>query len=41
MKGTKLMPYVAFFNVVQILNTLGVLLETVDILEDPEFGKES
>lgn len=37
MKGTKLMPMCGFSNnVVQILNTLGVPFETVDILEDPE-----
>ena len=35
MKGTKLMPQCGFSNnVVQILNTLGVPFETVDILED-------
>lgn len=37
MKGNKLMPQCGFSNnVVQILNTLGVPFETVDILEDPE-----
>lgn len=37
MKGTKLMPQCGFSNnVVQILNTLGVPFETVDILEDSE-----
>ena len=37
MKGTKLMPQCGFSNnVVQILNTLGVPFETVDILEDQE-----
>lgn len=37
MKGTKLMPQCGFSNnVVQILNTLGVPFETVDILDDPE-----
>ncbi len=37
MKGTKLMPQCGFSNnVVQILNTLGVPFETVDILEDYE-----
>lgn len=37
MKGTKLMPQCGFSNnVVQILNTLGVPFETVDILEDNE-----
>lgn len=37
MKGTKLMPQCGFSNnVVQILNTLGVPFETVDILADPE-----
>lgn len=37
MKGSKLMPMCGFSNnVVQILNTLGVPFETVDILEDPE-----
>jgi monothiol glutaredoxin len=35
MKGTKLMPQCGFSNnVVQILNTLGVPFETIDILED-------
>lgn len=35
MKGTKLMPQCGFSNnVVQILNTLGVPYETVNILED-------
>jgi len=37
MKGTKLMPQCGFSNnVVQILNTLGVPFQTVDILEDYE-----
>ena len=37
MKVTKLMPQCGFSNnVVQILNTLGVPFETVDILEDYE-----
>jgi monothiol glutaredoxin len=37
MKGSKLMPQCGFSNnVVQILNTLGVPYETVDILEDSE-----
>ena len=37
MKGTKLMPQCGFSNnVVQILNTLGVPFETVDILSDQE-----
>lgn len=37
MKGTKLMPQCGFSNnVVQILNTLGVPYETVDVLADPE-----
>jgi monothiol glutaredoxin len=37
MKGTKLMPQCGFSNnVVQILNTLGVPFETVDILNDQE-----
>ena len=35
MKGTKLMPQCGFSNnVVQILNTLGVPFQTVDILAD-------
>lgn len=35
MKGTKLMPQCGFSNnVVQILNTLGVSYETVDVLTD-------
>jgi monothiol glutaredoxin len=35
MKGTKLMPQCGFSNnVVQIINTLGVPFETVDILAD-------
>jgi len=35
MKGTKLMPQCGFSNnVVQILNTLGVPFETVDVLSD-------
>ncbi len=37
MKGSKLMPQCGFSNnVVQILNTLGVPYETVDVLEDME-----
>jgi monothiol glutaredoxin len=37
MKGNKLMPQCGFSNnVVQILNSLGVPFETVDVLEDPE-----
>ncbi|MBL1175098.1 Grx4 family monothiol glutaredoxin [Pantanalinema sp. GBBB05] len=37
MKGSKLMPQCGFSNnVVQILNTLGVPYETVDVLSDPE-----
>ncbi|RAM49710.1 Grx4 family monothiol glutaredoxin [Mastigocladus laminosus UU774] len=37
MKGTKLMPACGFSNnVVQILNTLGVPFETVNILDDYE-----
>lgn len=37
MKGTKLMPQCGFSNnVVQILSTLGVPFETVDVLADPE-----
>lgn len=37
MKGTKLMPQCGFSNnVVQILNSLGVPYETVNILEDGE-----
>ncbi|NWF59743.1 MAG: Grx4 family monothiol glutaredoxin [Fischerella sp.] len=37
MKGTKLMPMCGFSNnVVQILNTLGVPFETVNILDDSE-----
>jgi monothiol glutaredoxin len=37
MKGSKLMPQCGFSNnVVQILNTLGVPYETVDILAEPE-----
>ncbi|NJK58512.1 MAG: Grx4 family monothiol glutaredoxin [Pleurocapsa sp. SU_5_0] len=37
MKGSKLMPQCGFSNnVVQILNSLGVPYETVDILADPE-----
>ncbi|KAM3092439.1 Grx4 family monothiol glutaredoxin [Phormidesmis sp. 146-35] len=37
MKGNKLMPQCGFSNnVVQILNTLGVPYETVDVLDDPE-----
>lgn len=35
MKGNKLMPQCGFSNnVVQILNTLGISYETVDVLED-------
>ena len=37
MKGTKLMPQCGFSNnVVQILNTLGIPFETVDVLADFE-----
>ncbi|MBH8555148.1 Grx4 family monothiol glutaredoxin [Nostocaceae cyanobacterium CENA357] len=37
MKGNKLMPQCGFSNnVVQILNTLGVPFETIDVLSDPE-----
>ncbi len=37
MKGTKLMPQCGFSNnVVQILNTLGVPYETLDVLADSE-----
>ena len=37
MKGTKLMPQCGFSNnAVQIMNTLGVPFETVDVLADPE-----
>jgi monothiol glutaredoxin len=37
MKGSKLMPQCGFSNnVVQILNTLGVPYETVDVLQDPD-----
>ncbi|MCT7983144.1 Grx4 family monothiol glutaredoxin [Laspinema sp. A4] len=37
MKGTKLMPQCGFSNnVVQILNTLGVPYETVNVLDDYE-----
>jgi monothiol glutaredoxin len=37
MKGNKLMPQCGFSNnVVQILNTLGVPYETVDVLDDAE-----
>ena len=37
MKGTKLMPQCGFSNnVVQMLNTLGVPFETVDVLENSE-----
>lgn len=37
MKGSKLMPQCGFSNnVVQILNTLGVPYETIDVLSDPE-----
>jgi monothiol glutaredoxin len=37
MKGNKLMPQCGFSNtVVQILNTLGVPFETLDVLADPD-----
>ncbi|WP_107669641.1 Grx4 family monothiol glutaredoxin [Cyanothece sp. BG0011] len=37
MKGNKLMPQCGFSNnVVQILSTLGVPFETVDVLADPD-----
>ena len=37
MKGNKLMPQCGFSNnVVQILNSLGVPFETIDVLADPE-----
>lgn len=37
MKGNKLMPQCGFSNnVVQILNTLGVPYQTVDVLADPD-----
>ena len=37
MKGTKLMPMCGFSNnVVQILNSLGVPFEAINILDDPE-----
>ena len=37
MKGNKLMPQSGFSNnVVQILNTMAVPFETVDVLSDPE-----
>jgi monothiol glutaredoxin len=37
MKGNKLMPQCGFSNnVVQILNTLGVPYETIDVLDDAE-----
>lgn len=37
MKGSKLMPMCGFSNnVVQILNSLGVPFETIDVLEDYE-----
>lgn len=37
MKGSKLMPQCGFSNnVVQILNTLGVPYQAVDVLQDPE-----
>jgi monothiol glutaredoxin len=37
MKGTKLMPQCGFSNnVVQILNTLGVPFETINVLDDQE-----
>ena len=41
MKGNKLMPQCGFSNnVVQILNTLGVPFETVDVLADSEIRQE-
>lgn len=37
MKGSKLMPQCGFSNnTVQILNSLGVPYETVDVLQDPD-----
>lgn len=37
MKGSKLMPQCGFSNnVVQILNTMGVSYETIDVLQDHE-----
>ncbi|KAF3888991.1 MULTISPECIES: Grx4 family monothiol glutaredoxin [Nostocales] len=37
MKGTKLMPMCGFSNnVVQILNTLGVPFETINVLDEPD-----
>lgn len=37
MKGNKLMPQCGFSNnVVQILSTLGIPFETVDVLENPD-----
>ncbi|OKH36016.1 monothiol glutaredoxin, Grx4 family [[Phormidium ambiguum] IAM M-71] len=37
MKGSKLMPQCGFSNnVVQILNTLGIPYQTVDVLADPD-----
>jgi len=37
MKGTKLMPQCGFSNnVVQIINSLGVPFETINVLDDPE-----
>lgn len=37
MKGTKLMPMCGFSNnVVQMLNTLGVPFETINVLDEPE-----
>jgi len=37
MKGSKLMPQCGFSNnVVQIMNTLGVPFETVDVLDNPD-----
>ncbi|NEQ87829.1 MAG: glutaredoxin, partial [Moorea sp. SIO2I5] len=37
MKGSKLMPQCGFSNnVVQILNSLGIKYETVNVLDDPD-----
>lgn len=37
MKGSKLMPQCGFSNnVVQIMNTLGVPFETIDVLDNPD-----
>ena len=37
MKGSKLMPQCGFSNnVVQIMNTLGVPFETLDVLDNPD-----